>query len=336
MSLAKYISNLLFQNDLVIIPEFGGFVCVKKNTTIHPVEHKFTPPLKEISFDQSIKENDNLLINHITQIENISESDAKNLISDFVLKTQHELKEGKKVQLKDIGFLFIDISGKIKLDFDKNQSYLMDSYGLSSFDSPAIQRKEVKEKMIEEAAEKLIVKKPKVGIWISIAAVILVIIIFGFLKRDSFTDYIASFSNDTKVEKENSNLTTDENIGNFEEPIDATETVAAAEIDSVEEVIPDEIQNESNEITEESKSENESAKTKKYYIVAGCFSSMANAEKYRNKLKEEGFEASIQGQTPKGLHRVCFNGYESQSEAFKALNKINSSGKNNGWILKIN
>ncbi len=62
---------------------------------------------------------------------------------------------------------------------------------------------------------------------------------------------------------------------------------------------------------------------------------MSKAEKYLDKLKADGFEASIQGQTPKGLHRVCFNGYESANEASKALSELFSNGKYNGWILKI-
>ncbi|MCF8297255.1 MAG: SPOR domain-containing protein [Saprospiraceae bacterium] len=334
MNLSEHISNLLFENNQVIIPGFGGFVCVKANATIHPVEHKFTPPSKEITFDQNLKENDNLLINYITQTENITESDAKKLISEFVLKTQNELKEGKKVQIKEIGFLFIDINGKIKLDFDKKFNYLIDSYGLSSFDSPAIQRKEVKEKMIEEAAAKIIVKKSKAGIWISIAAVVIIMVVLGIFKRDFITEYIATFNKHTEIEEIKSD-TTKQTIVETEVVPDTIETIDTTEIDSVTEIIPDEIQNEPIEIAEEPQSENQSVKTKNYYIVAGCFSSLTKSEKYLNKLKDEGFEASIQGQTPKGLYRVCFDGYESQSEASKALNKLISGGKYNGWILKI-
>ncbi|MFC2111117.1 SPOR domain-containing protein [Bacteroidota bacterium] len=336
MNLAKHISNLLYENEKVIIPEFGGFISSITNTSIHPVDYKFTPPLKEISFNQNLKDNDNLLINHISKTENISEAEAAKQISDFVEKTNKELKEGKKVQLMKIGFLFIDINGTINLDFDKKENYHIDSYGLSSFNSPAIQRKEVIDNMIEKAAVKTKTKKSRIGLWISIAAVVIILLVFSFLKRDLITEYIASSKAENEQEKEVTiTISTERNTKIKKAIHDTNENIAVTEIDTVEGIINNENQVDLPETMEEIPPEDFETETKKYYIVAGCFSSMIKAEKYLVKLKEDGFAASIKGQTPKGLYRVCFNGYEKQVDASKALAEINSNGQYSGWILKI-
>ena len=271
MNLAEYISNLLYENDKVIIPDFGGFICIKKNASIHPVEHKFTPAFSDITFDQNIKQNDNLLLNHIIKTENITKTEAEKIVADFVNNTNKELKEGKRVQLKNIGFLFIDINAKIKLDYDKKLNYLKESYGLSSFNSPAIQRKEVKEKMIKEAAIESKPKKSKAPIWISIAAIIVILIVLGFLKQDLITDYIASFSKETEVEEVESTAQNIENNADIEEEVtvvDTIESVVSHENDSVEEIVSDE--NPTEEI-EEIPTEVASTEIQNYYIVAGCF-----------------------------------------------------------------
>ena len=73
---------------------------------------------------------------------------------------------------------------------------------------------------------------------------------------------------------------------------------------------------------------------KQYYIIAGCFKEVENANKLLEKLKSEGFAASVVDTTSSGLIRVCFSGHSSMNEALKSIVKIKISGVS-AWLLSI-
>ena len=83
-SIEKYISDLLYDNDCVIIMGFGGFVCNQKYAKLDEETGILSPPNKTILFNSQLKENDGLLINHISKHEKISQEDAKNEVLKFV------------------------------------------------------------------------------------------------------------------------------------------------------------------------------------------------------------------------------------------------------------
>ena len=71
-TISKYISELLFLHDCVIIPEFGGFVGNNKSAVLNEITGTIFPPSKEILFNPNLKSNDGLLINKISISEGIS------------------------------------------------------------------------------------------------------------------------------------------------------------------------------------------------------------------------------------------------------------------------
>lgn len=74
------------------------------------------------------------------------------------------------------------------------------------------------------------------------------------------------------------------------------------------------------------------AEGKKYYVVAGCFSELKNAQNYMQSLLDQGYDASIFG-THKNLHAVCFNSHSSKQDAVNELNRIRSGFDLKAWIL---
>jgi nucleoid DNA-binding protein len=75
-----------------------------------------------------------------------------------------------------------------------------------------------------------------------------------------------------------------------------------------------------------------SARTRKYYIVAGMFSSRANAENYVKTLKTEGYDAEMFG--PKNnLYGVSFSSYESRDAALRELARIKEDSNPQAWLL---
>ena len=79
MNLDKYIEDLLYRNECVVIPNFGAFITSTNSTNINS-EGVFTPPSKSISFNKKIKKNDGVLATYISDLNNISFDDAMKLI----------------------------------------------------------------------------------------------------------------------------------------------------------------------------------------------------------------------------------------------------------------
>lgn len=79
-------------------------------------------------------------------------------------------------------------------------------------------------------------------------------------------------------------------------------------------------------------STNETSKNKGFYLIAGCFKDVQNAQKLINDLKGYGFEAFIVDEN-KGLHRVS----AAFSESRKGLEANQAKLKKNGinaWVLR--
>ncbi len=74
--------------------------------------------------------------------------------------------------------------------------------------------------------------------------------------------------------------------------------------------------------------------TKKFYIVAGSFKSIRNAEKLVKRLNAKGYNSEIFGATPKGLQMVSYEGYENRKDAGVALKKIMREENTSAWIIK--
>lgn len=73
--------------------------------------------------------------------------------------------------------------------------------------------------------------------------------------------------------------------------------------------------------------------TFKHHLVAGCFSSEANALKFFEELKSKGFNARLIGFTKTGLHRVAYGSYNSRKEALQNLASIKLNENKSCWIL---
>ena len=60
--LSRHIEVLLFENDCVIIPNFGGFVTHYTPSKRDVKENLFIPPTRVIGFNDQLKLNDGLLV----------------------------------------------------------------------------------------------------------------------------------------------------------------------------------------------------------------------------------------------------------------------------------
>ena len=147
MNISTRISELLFEYECVVLPDFGGFITNNKPAQLNRITHQFDPPSREILFNVQLTVNDGLLAKYIAETESISYIAAKQHLTDFVVWCRSELEAGKQVEFAQIGSLFFDDARNIVFEQDPQINYNSDAFGLSSLMSPAIKRATQEEKI---------------------------------------------------------------------------------------------------------------------------------------------------------------------------------------------
>lgn len=151
MNLGKYIHELLLVHETVIIPGFGAFISNYKPAEINETQIK--PPSKEISFSQQIRNNDGLLVGHVSYSERISHLDALKIIEKERENITYLLDKGEKVTLKETGILFYNQKNEIEFTAYIDDNLLLDSFGLEPILFSTDEEGKFKSEPIEEIAE---------------------------------------------------------------------------------------------------------------------------------------------------------------------------------------
>lgn len=136
MKIGKYISELLFENDFVILPELGEFSTKYIPAKFIPELKKVESPSKKITFSEKNKTGGGLLIEYIASKEGIGSQQAKGFVFSFVSEMQNSMRSGKKVELESIGVFSMDQAGNIVFEPDNSINYLSDSVGMKSVSEP--------------------------------------------------------------------------------------------------------------------------------------------------------------------------------------------------------
>lgn len=335
----KYISELLYDYDCVIVPNFGGFVSNYSPAKIHPAQHTFTPPSKSIVFNKNLKHNDGLLANQVAAGLNTDYAQALKHIDHFVHHTNSQLKDGKKVRIEEVGTLYWDVERNIQFE-PSTKNYLLEAFGLAQFQSPAIKRDALGKRILDKQLKDrepvaLPDKKKKIRrlVALTIAVPLIAAMIWIPYKNNFFDNTNKADLNpfqSKRTEKQiapvetalsapvsdSSVLTspvTDKNINPA--PISPS-AVAPVKADTTAVVI-----------------KHDEAINTQFHVVAGCFQVEANAVKYIDILQQQQINASIIGQNEKGLYVVSCGDYTTRKEATSKLNELRNQNQS-VWLYK--
>jgi len=349
MKIDKYISELLFQYDCVIVPDLGGFIANYKPATIQPIQNTFNPPSKGISFNKNLSNNDGLLANHIVQVEQINYTDACKRIEEYVTNVNLDLKLKKKAILSEIGELFLDVENRLQFQPAISTNYLLDSYGLTSFQKFPIKRISIEERVSKEfkdrTAQVAIVGEPKKSKkWLVAAAITIPLVAFALwvptqvdLSADLNYANLNPFTPDVKSVYKKSLEKTDF-IPVRENDVKGKINSASADVNFLEVVFSE---NEKpllvklNEKPISTATDSTYVATQEiklnYHIIGGCFSEKKNAKKMVRSLKRKGFTAWIIGKR-KGLWAVSYTSFSTRKEAVDML-AVAQEHNSKAWIL---
>ena len=307
-TISKYISELLYLHDCVIIPEFGGFIGNNKAAVLNEISGKIFPPSKEILFNPNLKINDGLLINKICVSEGISNQKATENINNYVLKINQKLEKIGVFRIDDVGLLSLGKDGNILFLQDSHTNYNLDSFGLSP---QKTKKTNHLEKKIETITEPISFKNGRKKIWreIAILAPIVGLSLISITQEDKIENMYTQisglklFTNSETINNPQNGLNKDVEI------IISPEENKNIQTDDFHEFIE-----------------------KKYFLIAGSFSEEKNANNLVKQLRSENYNSEIIGKSENGLTRVSYDSFVNKNEALIALKKLKLKNKSS-WIL---
>ncbi len=111
MVMNRYIQELIATEELVCLPELGGFISKHVSAHLDPSTHIFSPPQKQLAFNERLNEDGGKLSRFIQEAEKISSREAAEKISDFVAEIKTALDKNDEYSIKGIGYFFKDEDG---------------------------------------------------------------------------------------------------------------------------------------------------------------------------------------------------------------------------------
>ncbi len=288
--IGRYISELLYWHDCVIVPGLGGLVANPVSAEVDEEKLMFMPPRKEIGFNRSLSHNDGLLINHVALQEGIDYSSAGTVVKQYVADILSAINSGASFQIDEVGTLKSDAIGNIIFQPDNSCGYLTDSFGFGTFHFEPIVVKE------EEYTPKNSVRRVLRPISIRHIAASVAVMAGLFL-----------FSPDANKQITGS---TYNQAGYLDLFIPSTTETTVDNAVVVEEVLLEDLVKES----VESKKESAVVLPKQYFIIAGSFPNDRLADQFVAQLDKKGYSETVK-LYGNGKVRVAIEGFATKDEA---------------------
>jgi len=317
MALTNYISDLLYRYECVLVPEFGAFLTQKQTAKIDVTTNVFLPPIKIISFNEQLKQNDGLLANHIAVNNDCTYSEAVSTINDYVKTLKGKLVSGETVLVAKIGHFSLNNEGKLQFSPLEEINYLTSAFGLQSTHKIPVLREVYKEEVaaLEEKTPIAFIPETRVKAkrsYLKYAAVAVVALGLSAMLGNGYV---------TKKNIEVAAHNQKEQIKLDNAEIEYLQRASILDISSIE--VPEVIFN----VAVEKK------QVGSYHIIAGAFRFEENADKKIEQLKEAGFSARKIGQNKYGLHQVVYASIIDKAEALTTLKSIKKSHNSSAWLL---
>jgi cell division protein FtsN/nucleoid DNA-binding protein len=348
----NHIKELLFEQDCVVIPDFGGFVtnfdCAKINSSTRFI----SPPQKWLAFNALLKNDDGLLSNYIAKEENISLSQANLKVKSFVEDTRRYLRFDKTYSIDGLGIFSQNDEERIQFQPKPTNNFYSESFGMENI---FLKKSESLQNELQ------VVSKPNVVSNTAIQQV------FATDDREPMAEVledeeaysyqrgrfskvlpyvygivgsIALFSAIYFLDNQKSNLSSlnpfqsqtitkpvVQPIQKVDEAVVTTKFENEVEAKPIIETKIEPVVEEKNTITESNN---------RFFIITGSFGSKRNAKKLLNTLINKGFENAeiIYPKRNEKLIKVSAGGFRNESDADQEALKVAESMNQATWIYK--
>jgi hypothetical protein len=312
--LEKLIVDLLYDNEIVIVPGFGAFITHSKDPQI--VDGYIYPRKRVVAFNANLTSSDGFLYSQIAIKYQIPYDEAKVMVDKKVKEWNLDLEEKSKIHFFQIGTIYKNESQKIEFQPLEDINFEKESFGLEKIKLIELQRRRPEMYSFDRKrfhASKA--GKNKKIVLYSMAAYIPVIVIFWFF-----------ILNGQNIPEQNQ-----AGIQIFDTPKEVTEDVSMPESTEDRALEQDITENVNSDIQPE-ELKVQQAEDFKYHIIGGAFKDYDNAFSLLNELKADGFVPFIIQNG--SLNLISYQGFNSNVEALDFLRKIKTERDNKAWLYK--
>jgi len=319
MQLSRYIQELLYKYECVTIPQFGAFLTRPLPAEVS-LSGAFSPPRKEVTFNQLLMTNDGVLAHHYAQKESMSYEHALRLIEKEVSNWKKRMKT-QTLHFTGVGEIQLNLDRKITFSPLGSVNFNINSFGLSSFHRKPILKVIVEPKIISLMEDKnkddLMftpendgTKKSRILQYAAVGIIGIALVSVSYYFGDQYV------SNQRLVAQEQAQKQIEKNV--LEATFDLG-SLNAIEVSVTTELAPEKV-----------------VLDQVYYsIIAGSFRSLENAENKIEALKEEGYETAELAQVnPEGLYRASYARFSNKKEAINLLYFLKYTLKEDAWYLE--
>ncbi len=343
IELNRHIEILLLDNDCVIIPNFGGFTAHYVEARKDEKDNTFLPPMRTIGFNPKLTLNDSLLAQSYVEVYDISYPDALARIADEVRELRQHLEFEGQYELNDIGVLKLNGNGAYEFDPCSAGILTPSLYALSYFEFDTISPSERPALATATATthdeglatatgnasrdETLTAgNAPRANVLTSRSATIWRNVAIGFAAFIAFLLIPAPLANN------NGQLTTAEvntKLLEYITPKDVTtgQEQVEANIKRLQAKPDKSFETKTNNATQTPTQEG-------FTIVLASKVSKKSAHAYVSDLRKRGFE-DARVWSKKRRNKVVYGLYDTNTEAYNALSKLNDSKEfAEAWVMK--
>jgi hypothetical protein len=347
----KYISELLLEHDCVVVPGLGGFVANYAPAQINGSRHTIFPPYKKIVFNRKLKNNDGLLAEYISAVENKSFSEATNSLNLFAENVLQRLNKGETILIESVGSLAMGAENNILFEANTNSNLLLSSFGLDSIQALPVTREEkrIKETVFENRGAKPVDRKSvfrRVAPYVAVPLLVLLLWLpfaTGVVKEDkiNFSRINPFYNAPAPVYSPAQFYEPFTPPAQYASIFDYEAEGKAVKYSFVENTVADSLSTgvivSLGEISAEDTSVPETVvavvSTKKYHVIAGAFKYTDLAELLVDDLRKKGFGAYILDEPNEDLQKVSYEGFLTKNEALEKLSEIQNENPD-AWVYR--
>ena len=345
----KYITELLYDHECVIIPEFGAFISKETPATIDYVNNRLTPPSKEVAFNGQLLADDGLLVDYVVKRENIARNEASKMVHDFAMQSLAVVEASGTLRLDGMGILSRVTDRDYVFQLDDDLNLFGDAFGLTSFSVQPIYRRETYQQIATKIATEQKAKNTLMTVneeeqemkphhvnrynyrWFRAAAysmmiaMVLVLLGWGADKSDSriasWNPFFYSSPNEFIAKHLNAKMEAIEFVNVETLPSKkVSEPFALKTVDYIQPVDAELLK---------------PVDIDSYYIIGASLKSDKDAQRCVKNFKNQGFEGAMAlPRNDKGNVRVVYELVMGKEAALKRLEVIKKEYNEAAWLLR--
>ena len=347
--ITKYISELLFDHECVIIPDFGAFISKESPATLDYATHRLTPPSKELAFNGQLVSDDGLLIGYVAEKLGVTTTVSAKMVHEFANRCLNVIEASGVLRLDGMGVLSRVTERDYVFQLDEDLNLFGDAFGLTALKVQPVYRKETYQHLADKIATEQKAKntlmtvheekreaKPhhvnrhnykwfRAAAYSMLIAMVLVLLGWGADKRDS------NFASWNPFFYSSPNEFIAKHLGdayNIREAVtvDLLKAVKAPVIDCNCDV---------NYIQPVDSEQLKPVDGRVYYIIGCSLTNEVDAQRCVTKFKKQGFDdAEALPMNSKGNIRIAYESVAGWDAALKRLEIIKKDYNEAAWLLR--